>query len=181
MFDIEMKDSGNNIIDGERILVYEKDNSGGAPIIHALPQGNLFILSADNIEAASSCEWYNHMEKIGEGLNVTVDSGDYLLQVDNPDGEKKYATITLNPNPELLSISPNPFSSEVIITLTNNATSNTFIRITPTNGATPMIERQIPEDNNQFVISTLGLSSGDYIVQLFVDNLPSGSAIVRKL
>lgn len=181
MFDIEMKDSENNIIDGERILVYEKDNGGGAPIIQALPQGNLFMLSADNIEAASSCEWYNHMEKIGEGLNVTVDSGDYLLQVDNPDGEKKYATITLNPNPELLSISPNPFSSEVIITLTNNATSNTFIRITPTNGVTPMIERQIPEDNNHIVISTLGLSSGTYIVQLFVDNVPRGSAMARKL
>lgn len=129
-------------------------------------------LVALNVSEPSRLEWYgpgNEMLGRGETLQLGIcrEQGEYKLRtVSLKDATVSYATITLGSEISIDRISPNPFSSQFTVQLTQPATANMTVRLSPVSGGGRAIELPVATGDQEIMVSASDIPSGVYAIGL---------------
>ena len=139
-YDIALRDKETGeLVDGERFVIKQMPRQAILPVIDVEETDRGYLLKATNVNEAANYIWYNSTgEKVGSGQEVNIIPSEkeqkYRLMVEaESDGAINYADITLNSFFAIKSTSPNPFTSQLTITLSTPATDDIEFRLTPVN------------------------------------------------
>lgn len=175
-YDIVLRDKKTGMaVDGERFYIKQQPRKALLPEIIGETVDDGYQLKASNIDEAVKYEWYDETGSIvARGKEVvvkpTIGNNQYKLKVEaESDGAINYATITLDEHFRVKSISPNPFSTQITVTLSSAAEDNTAIRIAPANGTDSYEEYQVKKGEREITIYTSHYAKENYIITLLSD------------
>lgn len=130
-------------------------------------------LTAQDIFEAAQYNWYDNAGNLiytGKNLKVSPElTKKYKLEVISQDGFKDYSEVEVIVNPyKLISISPNPASSQVQVNYDIKESSSAYLMITGiTNGISNNYVLNI--NSSQTIVNLTNYQSGQYIVTLVCD------------
>ncbi len=175
-YDIVLRDKQTGVaVDGERFYIKQQPRKALLPEIVSKTVADGYQLKATNLNEAVKCVWYDETGTIvakGKEVVVKPDVGSkqYKLKVEaESDGAINYATVILDNHFGIKSISPNPFSAQITISLSSVAGDNTSIIINPVNGIGSSEEYQVKKGEREVTINTSNYAKGNYIITLLND------------
>jgi len=172
-YDIALRDKETGeLVDGERFVIKQMPRQAILPVIDVKETDRGYLLKATNVNEAANYIWYNSTgEKVGSGQEVNIIPSEkeqkYRLMVEaESDGAINYADITLNSFFAIKSTSPNPFTSQLTITLSTPATDDIEFRLTPVNTVGKAESYRMKPGDSEITIKTSEYNKGIYVVSL---------------
>jgi hypothetical protein len=172
-YDIALRDKETGeLVDGERFVIKQMPRQAILPVIDVKETDRGYLLKATNVNEAANYIWYNSTgEKVGSGQEVNIIPSEkeqkYRLMVEaESDGAINYADITLNSFFAIKSTSPNPFTSQLTITLSTPATDDIEFRLTPVNTVGKAESYRMKPGDSENTIKTSEYNKGIYVVSL---------------
>lgn len=172
-YDIVLRDKQTGIaLDGERFVIKQQPRKAILPEIECEVTEDGYDLKAVNVDETAKYEWYDQNgTKIAEGKDVSVKpnlgNSQLKLKVEaEEDGAINYATVLLANHLGIKKISPNPFSTQMTITLDSAADDDTVVRITAANGSGSAENYKLKSGENELTVFTSHYAKGNYIITL---------------
>ncbi len=179
----------DSLIDAETFSLHIAAITGGGSgpgIIMLNGNDGSSQLVATGVNEPSELEWYSpEQDLLGDSetleLPANRQQGVYTLRVaSRATGAVNYATQAINDGIAIDGITPNPFSTQFTVRLTQPAPTGTMLRLSPVSGNGRDIEVPVAAGEREAVISAVDCPSGIYAVGLLVDNVLKNSTRVVK-
>ncbi len=174
---VRLVDTNAHTVGGTSFRLYQEgDRQVIEPGIDVIGGDNgQFTLSANNISEPVTYQWFDRDRNVlGTDKSLTIPFQDlnkqYTLKVTaEQDGAVAYATLDKNADLCAISVSPNPFVSEIKVLLPSAATATSTLRISPVTGNAPVVDYKIESGAKTVSVPTESWRSGVYVVSLLVN------------